>query len=233
MEQKILETKNITKSYGKKEVLKGVNLSILKGEKLALIGVNGSGKSTLLEIICGVKKADSGTMILPVKSNEIGYMPQKFSLFQDLTVRENLEYLAILYDLKKTEVENILKICFLKEKENYLAKDLSGGYKQLLSLAGAIIFIPKLLVLDEPTSAMDPLFRMSFQKIISKYMNMGGSCLFTTHYMEEINFCDKVAVLSKGKIVYENSTKETFSDNGFKDASELVLKYTKGESYEK
>lgn len=233
MSENILEIKSLTKSYGKKEVLKGVNLSLNKGEKIALIGVNGSGKSTLLEILCGVKRASGGEVLTPFNKGEIGYMPQSFSLFQDLTVKENLGYLAVLYGLDKLVVEETIKKCFLLQKENMLAKNLSGGYKQLLSLAAAIIFGPQLLVLDEPTSAMDPLFRASFQKILSGFMKKGGSVLLTTHYMEEIDFCDKVAILSDGKIVYSDFVSKTFGENKFKTASELIFKYTKGESYEK
>ena len=233
MSDNILEIKNITKSYGKKEVLKGVNLSIKKGEKIALIGVNGSGKSTLLEIICGVKRQSGGEIQVPFGKGEIGYMPQTFSLFQDLTVGENLGYLAVLYHLDKGVVQSVLEKCFLTQKKDMLAKDLSGGYKQLLSLASSIIFNPQLLVLDEPTSAMDPLFRESFQKILSEFMKDGGSVLLTTHYMEEIDFCDKVAILSDGKIVYADYVNKTFGSNKFKNASELIFKYTKGDSYEK
>ena len=232
--ENILEIKDLEKSYGKKEVLKGVNLTLKKGEKMALIGVNGSGKSTLLEIVCGLKKYNNGTIVQPSNPRfEIGYMPQTFSMFQDLTVKENLKYLAVLYGLDETQVEKTLNLCFLKEKENLLAKKLSGGYKQLLSLAGAIIFKPKLLILDEPTSAMDPLFRQSFQKIISAFMKDGGSALITTHYMEEINFCDSVSILSGGKIVYSKSVADTFGDKKFKNAFDLIFEYTKEESYEK
>ncbi len=232
--EKILEIKNLKKNYGKKEVLKGVDLTLFKGEKMALVGVNGSGKSTLLEIVCGLKKYNSGEIFIPTNPrHEIGYMPQTFSMFSDLTVKENLKYLAVLYNLDQSVVENTLNLCFLKEKENFLAKKLSGGYKQLLSLAGAIIFNPKLLILDEPTSAMDPLFRQSFQKIISKFMKNGGSALITTHYMEEINFCDSVSILSGGKIVYSKNVKDTFGDKKFKNAFDLIFEYTKEESYEK
>ena len=232
MQNNILEVENLTKNYKKKEVLKGVNLSLAQGEKLALIGVNGSGKTTLLEILCGVSRKSGGTILMPNSKNEIGYMPQTFSLFQDLTVKENLGYLAVLYGLNNDDVENIIEECFLREKENMLAKNLSGGYKQLLSLAAAIIFKPKLLILDEPTSAMDPLFRKSFQKILQGFMKNGGSVLLTTHYMEEIDFCDKVAILSDGKIVYCDYVKNAFSQK-YKNASELIFAYTRKDGYEK
>lgn len=232
--EEILKIAHLKKLYGKKEVLKEVNLTLFQGECLALVGVNGGGKSTLLEIICGVKKANSGEIITSLKMKKnIGYMPQKFSLFQDLTVQENLNYLAVLYHLNKADVDAVIKKCLLVGRENYLARNLSGGYKQLLSLAGAIIFQPKLLILDEPTSAMDPFFRANFQKIITEYIQNGGSCILSTHYMDEITYCDKVAVLSGGEIVCCDTIKNVLKNEQVQDVSQLIINYynKKGESY--
>lgn len=231
--QEILKVLNLYKSYGKVKVLKGVNFSIKKGEIVGLIGVNGSGKSTLIETICGVKNKDSGEIVGIVENcKNIGYMPQSFGCFNDLTVKENLKYFALIYNLNNNRVQEVLNITHLKEKENYLCGNLSGGYRQLVSLAVAILHNPKLLILDEPTSAMDPLFRDSFWKIIKNYLAGGGSVLVTTHYMEEINLCTKLLILSGGKIVYDNFVSEIFKNGKFNSAADLIFAFAKGEKYE-
>lgn len=234
----IISIKSLNKSYGKNEVLTNLDLTLQQGDIVALVGINGSGKSTLIEIICGIKKANSGNVYILNKSitnarerkntkKTIGYMPQHFCLFNDLTVKENLLYMASIYELQKENVVNeIIEKCYLKEVENYLAKNLSGGYKQLLSLASAIIHNPKLLILDEPTSAMDPLFRKRFWKII-KYYNktQNTTVLVTTHYMEEIFECDNIMFLSAGKIIHSNPVNQIFENGKFKTINEVLSYY--------
>lgn len=213
----MLKIINLCKNYGKNKVLKNLNLEIEDGEKVALIGTNGSGKSTLLEVICGIIKKNSGDIYIDnlninIKKNKnklkqiIGYMPQFFSLFNDLTVKENLEYLGAIYNVKKDRINQVLNECQLNEKASYLAKNLSGGYKQLLSLAGSIIHSPKLLILDEPTSAMDPVFRIKFWDIIKTLNLKGTTIIVTTHYMEEIAECSYLCCLSNGEIVLKQET---------------------------
>lgn len=234
MEEILVEIKDIRKKYKQNEVLKGVDLKVLKNEKTALIGVNGGGKSTLLDIMCGVKKANGGNVVgVDRKKFNFGYMPQSFSMFGDLTVRENLEYLATVYNLDAESIEGVVKKCFLTEHINKLAKNLSGGYRQLLSLAGAIIHNPPLLIMDEPTSAMDPKFRDDFWKIIDNYVSAGGTVFTTTHHLDEIEYCDEVAILSGGKIVYFGDLKQIDSNSGFNSALELISFYTSGDSYDK
>lgn len=213
----MIKIENVYKSYKKKEVLKGVNFSLKEGEIKGLIGVNGAGKSTLIEILCGVKKSNQGTIFIDGKNIEekanklplkyvFGYMPQTFNLFNDLTVSENLKYLCSVYNLdNENEVTRVLKQCKLDTVKDVLASNLSGGYRQLLSLAGALIHNPKLLILDEPTSSMDPLFRKNFWKIIKE---CNSTILVITHYMEELLKCDSFACLSNGKIVYDGKLSE-------------------------
>ncbi|MBQ7307379.1 MAG: ABC transporter ATP-binding protein [Clostridia bacterium] len=214
----MLKIENLSKNYGKKEVLKGVNFEVKKHDIVALIGINGAGKSTLFEIICGVTKKNSGTIMIDNLSIEdkkhkqslkfkIGYMPQYFSLFNDMTVKENLDYLSCVYHLEKNTSLKIMELCDLLDKKNVLAKNLSGGFRQLLSLAGTIIHSPEFLILDEPTSAMDPIFRSMFWKIIKNLNTQNGTTiLVTTHYIEEINECNKMACLSQGKIIFYGET---------------------------
>lgn len=228
----MLEVKNLCKSYKTKEVLKGVNFNVKKGEIKGLVGVNGAGKTTLIELICRVKSADSGEIIIngiPLTDKKakndikrtIGYMPQSLSLFNDLTVEENLGYLSEIYDMSKERVEETIKLCNLTEMRKKLAKNLSGGYKQLLSLAGAILHKPKFLILDEPTSAMDPIFRQNFWKIIHSCNEDGATVLVITHYMEELLECDNFACLSNGVIVYDGKVKDVAGD-GLVDFAKLI-----------
>ena len=231
----MLKIKNIYKSYKDKQLLKGVNLNVSNNEIKGLIGVNGAGKSTLIELICGIKKYNNGEIFVnninvkdkkqkKILQHAFGYMPQTFTLFNDLTVKENLNYVASVYKLNKQSVKQVLEKCNLFSHKNTLAQNLSGGYRQLLSLAGAIIHSPKLLILDEPTSAMDPLFRKMFWEIIKDYQRNGGTILIITHYMEELNQCDSFACLANGKICYDGKVSD-FSSNGILDIDEILKKY--------
>ena len=205
----MLKITNLNKNYRKHNVLNNLNLEVPTGTIKALIGVNGSGKSTLVDLVCGVKTFDSGEILINGISNKdkkmrnqikylIGYMPQNICLFNDLTVEENLKYLSAIYKLD-TDIDALLEQCYLKDHRKTLTNNLSGGYKQLLSLASALIHSPKFLILDEPTSAMDPVFRRNFWKIIKNYNKDGNTILVITHYLEEILECKHFACLSEGK----------------------------------
>jgi len=232
----MLKVINVKKSYKKKMVLEDVSFEVEKGKITALIGENGSGKSTLIEIICGIKKANSGEVFFKglnvfnkknkIKTNKsLGYMPQNFILYQDLTVFENLSYVASVYSLKnKDRVNEVLKECFLEDNKNVLAGNLSGGYKQLLSMASAMLYSPEFLILDEPTSAMDPIFRKRFWQVIKNLNQNGTTILLITHYIEELLECDNFLCLSKGKIKYSGSVKE-FMQNGFVDIESILKKF--------
>ena len=240
----MLKIKNLQKSYKKKKVLKGVDLHIKKGEIVGLIGLNGAGKSTLIECVCGIKKFDSGEIlindfnILDKKNKKaikhsIGYVPQTFSLYGDLTVEENLKYLSALYNLKDNfYVENALKTCHLENNRKVLAKNLSGGYKQLLSMAGAIIHNPKFLILDEPTASMDPIFRRKFWKIVNNCRKKDTTILVITHYLEELMECDNFICLANGKISFSGSVND-FKKEGLVDMESLLNKYSFDKAGEK
>lgn len=220
----MLKIEKVYKSYKKTHVLKGVTFSVEPKEIKGMIGVNGAGKSTLIEIVCGVKKADSGKILIDNidisdKKHQkdlqkiIGYMPQSFTLFNDLTVEENLGYLCSVYGLNASKrIMEILKLCNLVEKRKVLASHLSGGYRQLLSCAGALIHNPKLLILDEPTAAMDPLFRRGFWKIINKCKEQGTTVLLITHHMEELRECDSFVCLENGVVSVDKKVSEVGKD---------------------
>jgi len=232
----MLKINELYKSYKDREVLKGVNLHVEAGEIKGLIGVNGAGKSTLIECVCGVKRYDTGEILInginiadKKKKKEvkyiIGYMPQVFSLFNDLTVEENLGYLCSVYDIDNTNVQRVIDLCFLDDHKTTIAKNLSGGYKQLLSMASAIIHSPKLLILDEPTSAMDPIFRRQFWDIVNECKKNNITVLVITHYMEELVECDNFVCLSNGEIVLSGSLSE-YKQNGILNIEEILKKYT-------
>jgi len=232
----MLKVNDVYKKYKEKEVLKGVSFNVEHGEIKGLIGVNGAGKSTLVEIICGVKYLDDGEIIVNGKNIEdkknrkeikrkIGYMPQSFSLFNDLTVEENLKYLCAVYDIDLSNVENVIDKCGLKENKKILARNLSGGYRQLLSMAGAIIHEPKLLILDEPTASMDPIFRRRFWKVVNGLRDKEMTVLVITHYMEELIECDSFVCLSNGKVSFNGSLNE-YKEKGILNIEEILNKYT-------
>lgn len=231
----MLVVKDVYKSYKTKNVLKGTSFSVKMGEIKGMIGVNGAGKSTLIEIICGVKKLDMGEILIngidiseKEKRNEIkrllGYMPQSFSLFNDLTVEENLGYLCAIYNIDTAIKNKVIDVCGLTEYKNILARNLSGGYKQLLSMAGAIIHSPKFLILDEPTAAMDPVFRRKFWKVVNSLRNDNLTVLVITHYMEELIECDSFVCLANGKVSFDGSLKE-YKQDGILNIEEILNKY--------
>lgn len=229
----VLKIENVYKSYNKHPVLKGITMSIDDGEVRGLIGVNGAGKTTLVECICGVKSVDSGDIwidginIRDKKSkrkyqNIIGYMSQSFSFFNDLTVKENLEYLCAVYGV--ASADKVIDLCGLRSYENVIAQNLSGGYRQLLSLAGAIVHSPKFLILDEPTAAMDPLFRRKFWEIVSKCKDNGVTILVITHYMEELLECDNFTCIAGGRVSFDGNLSE-FGDKTALNIEKLLSKY--------
>lgn len=231
----MLKVKNLKKSYKKHLVLKDVNFEIKKKEIMALIGVNGSGKSTLVELLCGIKSFDDGEIIVSginvldkkkkrTLNNIIGYMPQVFTMFNDLTVYENLGYVCSIFDIDDSKIDEVVELCYLTDYKNTLAKNLSGGFKQLLSLATVIIHSPDIFILDEPTSAMDPIFRKKFWKIIKSCNKKGATILLITHYIEELLECDSFMCLSGGEIKYSGSVKD-FKDKGFINIEQILNKY--------
>jgi len=224
------------KSYGKNPVLEGVDIEVKDGEIKGLIGVNGAGKSTLIECVCGVKKFDSGEIRIggydtsdrkarKIIKNTIGYMPQSFRLFNDLTAEENLKYLCAVYRLPKSKADDVMEICRLTGHRKMLAGNLSGGYRQLLSMAGAIVHTPKFLVLDEPTAGMDPIFRRQFWDIIREYRKTSATVLVITHYFEELVECDTFACLANGRIAFNGSLAE-FKQDGLLNIEQILNKYT-------
>lgn len=213
-EENIIEVKNLTKKFGDFTATDNISFNIKKGQIFGFLGPNGAGKSTTFKMLCGLLKPTSGEakvlgynfMESSLKARwKIGYMSQKFSLYSDISVYENLKFYAGIYGLigekKKIKINNMLKIFELSKFKNKQAKDLPLGFKQRLSLACAIMHDPAVLFLDEPTSGVDPVTRREFWNHIYAMVQKGMTIMVTTHFMQEAEYCDEIALIYKGKAI--------------------------------
>ena len=211
MSDAVINANGLTKQFGEVIAVNLLDLTINKGEVYGFLGPNGCGKTTAIRMLTGLLMPTSGDisvlgLSLPKQANllryKIGYMTQKFSLYDDLTVAENLAFLADAYSLKgqykRSRIDELLAIYGLAARANQLAGSMSGGQKQRLALAGATIHKPELLFLDEPTSAVDPENRRDFWEKLFDLSELGTSILVSTHYMDEAERCHKLAILEKG-----------------------------------
>ena len=205
-----IDARGITKVYGKNTVVDNFDIRVPKGAIYGFLGPNGSGKTTTIRILCGLLTPDAGegtcvghdirTEPDKIKA-QVGYMTQKFSLYQDLTIRENLDFVARMFGVKKRRkrVNNALESLGLADRSHQLAGNLSGGWKQRLALASCLIHDPKLLLLDEPTAGVDPKARRDFWDEIRRLSKQGVTVLISTHYMDEAVQCDNIAYIAYGK----------------------------------
>jgi len=208
----------LTKRFGALTAVDGVDLAVPRRQVYGFLGPNGSGKSTTIRMLCGLLSPTSGTIEvlgLPIPQQaealrrRIGYMTQKFSLYEDLTVRENLEFLATVQGLPKgrvkSRVDELLAQYALDDRPRQIAGTLSGGQKQRLALAGAVVHAPELLFLDEPTSAVDPESRRDFWEKLFDLADAGATLLVSTHYMDEAERCHRLAILDNGRLMADDA----------------------------
>lgn len=209
-----IEARGMTRRFGDLVAVNNVDLTVPKACVYGFLGPNGSGKSTTIRMLCGLLTPTAGDIEvlgyrIPEQAEELkrkmGYMTQRFSLFEDLTVRENLEFLAAIQDVPRTEqknrIETLLREYHLDDRQKQMAGTLSGGQKQRLALAGAVIHKPELLLLDEPTSAVDPESRRDFWEKLFDLADAGTTILVSTHYMDEAERCNRLAILDEGVLV--------------------------------
>jgi ABC-2 type transport system ATP-binding protein len=205
---------DLTRIFGNFVAVDHVSFEVPKGEIFGFLGPNGAGKTTTIKILCGLLTPTSGTARVSgwdvstqheeIKKH-IGYMSQKFSLYEDLTVEENLDFFGGIYglaaDKKQTRDEWVLKMAGLTERRRSLTRDLALGWKQRLALGCAVLHEPPVLFLDEPTSGVDPLSRRGFWDLIHSLAEQGVTIFVTTHYMEEAEYCNRLALMSRGRII--------------------------------
>lgn len=216
-----IEVNNLTKRFGNFISVDNVTFSVKKGEVFGFLGANGAGKSTTIRMLCGILSPTSGDALVggfsvmkqPDKVKQsIGYMSQRFSLYNDLTVEENINFFGGVYGLSNSllnERKNwVLSIANLKGKESSLTESLPGGIKQRLALGTAVIHRPEIVFLDEPTSGVDPISRRNFWDLINNLSSDGTTVFVTTHYLEEAEYCNNIILIDAGKLIAEGNPKE-------------------------
>jgi ABC-2 type transport system ATP-binding protein len=208
----VIDVRGVTKKFGARTVVNDIAMQVRPGEIYGFLGPNGSGKTTFLRMLCGLLKADGGegsclgfdfrTQSAEIKKH-VGYMTQRFSFYEDLSIEENLDFIARLYEIpqRKAAVEKSLERLGMVERRKQLAGTLSGGWKQRLALSACLIHEPQLLLLDEPTAGVDPKARREFWDEIHQLAADGLTVLITTHYMDEAERCHRLAYIAYGNLL--------------------------------
>lgn len=233
-----IEVNGLVKKFGDFTAVDNISFQVPKGKIFGFLGPNGSGKSTTIRMLCGVLTPTEGNAAVlgydivkeaeKIKQN-IGYMSQKFSLYEDLTVSENLDFYAGIYGLDKKQRDErkkgIISMAGLEGRENNLTKNLSGGWKQRLALGCALIHKPKLLILDEPTAGVDPVSRRIFWEMIYGLAKQGITILVTTHYMDEASSCDLLSFIFNGKLMALGTPEELIKNEQVNNLEDVFIKY--------
>jgi ABC-2 type transport system ATP-binding protein len=220
-----IDVRNLNKHFGDKHVVRNVSLQVKPGEIFGFLGPNGSGKTTTIRMMCGLLTPDSGSGtclgfdILRDREQikrQAGYMTQKFSYWDDLSIRENLDFVARMYGMpdRRKAVEETLEDLGLAARASQLTGALSGGWKQRLALAACMLHQPKLLLLDEPTAGVDPSARRDFWEELHRLSARGISVLVSTHYMDEAERCHKLAYIAYGELLAQGTAQEVTASQG-------------------
>jgi ABC-2 type transport system ATP-binding protein len=220
-----IDVRGLNKSFGKKHVVNDVSMRVQRGEIFGFLGPNGSGKTTTIRLMCGLLTPDSGSgtcIGFDIRREQaeikrrVGYMTQRFSFWEDLTIRENLDFIARLYEMpgRREAVDEALEGLGLATRSAQLAGSLSGGWKQRLALAACMLHQPELLLLDEPTAGVDPKARRDFWDELHRLAARGVSVLVSTHYMDEAERCHKLAYIAYGRLMTQGTAAEIIAEQG-------------------
>ncbi|MGO3048848.1 MAG: ABC transporter ATP-binding protein [Staphylococcus sp.] len=231
----MIEVHNINKSFGKKHILKDINVTFEKGKIVGLIGPSGTGKTTLIQCILGMEKTDTGWVTVNDREipnrkvlKDIGYMAQSDALYEDLTGKENLKFFAGIYIKKRKYIKERIKSCSemvqLQDALNQKVSTYSGGMKRRLSLAISFLQDPNILILDEPTVGIDPKLRRAVWQDLDDAKQRNKSILVTTHVLDEASRCDKLLLMNHGKIIASGSPDELKQQYNAKTIEEVFLK---------
>jgi ABC-2 type transport system ATP-binding protein len=218
----VIDVNGMTKRFGNRIVVNKIDLQVKEGEIYGFLGPNGSGKTTFIRMLCGLLRADAGSGTClghdvikesAIIKRQVGYMTQRFSFYEDLTIAENLDFVARIYGLsnRRDAVQESLQRLGLKERQQQLAGALSGGWKQRMALAACLIHQPKLLLLDEPTAGVDPKARRDFWEQIQDLATQGLTVLITTHYMDEAERCNRLAYIAYGNLLIRGAVAEVIA----------------------
>ncbi len=237
MTEKIISVKNMVKKFGSFVANDNLTFDVYKGEIFGFLGANGAGKTTAIRILCGLSSPTSGEINVggfdvyreteKLKKN-IGYMSQKFSLYEDLTISENIRFYGGIYGIsrkkrKKKEIELLKRLELTSEKDK-LISDLPLGWKQKLAFSVAILHDPKIVFLDEPTGGVDPVTRRKFWDLIYEASNNGITVFVTTHYMDEAEYCSRVSIMDAGKIEALDTPANLKQKYGARNMDEVFVK---------
>jgi ABC-2 type transport system ATP-binding protein len=242
MENKnVIEVENLTKTFGDFTAVNAISFEVKKGEIFGFLGANGAGKTTAMKMLIGISNPTSGKATVAgfdvftdadnIKKN-IGYMSQKFALYDDLTVKENITFFGGIYGLKRARIkekanELIIELG-LQDVANQLVGSLPLGWKQKLAFSVSLIHDPKIVFLDEPTGGVDPITRRQFWEMIYKASHQGTTVFVTTHYMDEAEYCDRVSIMVNGKIEALDTPKKLKEQFKVENMNDVFLKLARG-----
>lgn len=236
-QEKIITVQNLTKTFGMFTAVKGISFDVFKGEIFGFLGANGAGKTTAMKMLIGISKPSSGKAFVAgfdvVENTEsvkksIGYMSQKFSLYDDLTIKENITFFGGIYGLSRKDIKlkmnDLLTELSLQEVADKLVGALPLGWKQKLSFSIALLHEPQIVFLDEPTGGVDPITRRQFWEMIYAEANKGTTIFVTTHYMDEAEYCDRVSIMVEGVIEALDSPKKLKEQFNVDSMNDVFLK---------
>ena len=239
--ENVIEATNLTKTFGDFTAVNAITFEVKKGEIFGFLGANGAGKTTAMKMLIGISIPSDGKATVAgfdvsshpedIKKN-IGYMSQKFALYDDLTVRENITFFGGIYGLKRSDIkiksEKLINDLGLQEVANDLVGSLPLGWKQKIAFSVALLHDPKIIFLDEPTGGVDPITRRQFWEMIYQTAHEGTTVFVTTHYMDEAEYCDRVSIMVNGKIEALDTPKKLKEQFEVDNMNDVFLKLARG-----